>query len=843
MSDYPARYELFNSIQNKELSVVLQIDGVSTLLSSTDLFTRVRYGDPDLFYGDPGLIYGGLIPLTDENGDRVYKSLMSLEKSSLTLSQKLEPEQGRGSVSTLGLAFIDQNQFMTRLASPGVYAPDFDLLGRSVKVWLGYKNISFPDDYFVVFRGVVSSIKALPGLVMLQFSDSNIRRRQKLFYTATTKLSAAIDASTTTIPVVSNGDFHKQILGPNGSYDPAIKTYLKIDDEWIEYDGPSFSTNQFLGVTRGSRGSAADSHASGSDVTCAVQVEEHMVDMALKLMLSGWNGPFLENVGIRNLVRTGDPASGDVFDAIIFPDNIDVVEEYGLTVGDYLDVTDATDPLNNKTGAIIVDILPLFDRQNRIIIIDSLFNSVEIDSPAKLSFRSQYDVYPETCGLKLLPSDVDVEEHLEIKNLFLISEENELRFFITGQENQGKTFLEKELYLPCACYSLTRFGRMSMGITKPPIADERLQILSVSNILDPEQIAPERSLNNRGFFNEIQFFWDANDDGEFTSALKVVDTNSLNIIGLSSILPIESKGSRTDLGNDNQFSRRAEFLLSRYKQGAETISLTVNYGTGNQIEAGDVIALSDNNQLQISNISTGERNIGVRLYEVIERAIDLRSGRVKIKLISGIGGEYTDKYGTVSPSTLLDTGSTLTSLAIKDSFGALYPNNESRKWRDYVGEDIMVHSADYSDVRICQLVGIDPTNRFKLQVSGLTGTVPPADYVIDIPDYPTDPNPLYAIIYKSIHAFQDPQVDVITGTSMSSFEVSSGDIDKFFVGTRVSVHSDDYSVLFSEKTITDVVTGSNEVFVDDDFDFVPTGGMQVDLIGFSFDRGGAYRQI
>src|SRR5690606_2634530 len=104
--------------------------------------------------------------------------------------------------------------------------------------------------------------------------------------------------------------------------------------------------------------------------------------------------------------------------------------------------------------------------------------------------------------------------------------------------------------LPIACYSLTRFGRLSAGLTKPPIADQRLIVLDKSNVKDPASIAPLRAMNNRAFFNEIQFYWDQNDAGNYTRAIKFLDTDSLNIIGVSSVLPIESRGSRTDLGSD-----------------------------------------------------------------------------------------------------------------------------------------------------------------------------------------------------------------------------------------------------------------------------------------------------
>lgn len=829
------KYLLFNEYQTKNIVVTLEIEGLGIPLSSGPLFTRVRYGDPGIFYGEPGIVYGGVRRLTDATGADQFKDYLSLDSSSLTLDQRIEPEQGRGSVSTLSLSFIDKDGYMSMLISPGVILDD--ILGKNVKVRLGYKQISYPEDYFTIFRGVISQVTSQPGMIIFQLSDMNIKRRAQLFYTAKTTLFQDIDDSTTTIPVASNTDFHVPVLGPDGTYDSAVHVYLKIDDEWIEYTAAGFGTNVFTSVTRGARGTTPAPHTSGADVSVALQIQDHCIDMALKLMLSGWDGAFQSGVSPLNLGFTGDPDLGTQPNAIVLKSNIDAVEDFGLSPGDWITITSATNP-SNDVSLPILDFGGLFGEPNRIIYIDGTFIP-EMNTPALLSMRSQYDTYPVNAGSQLLPNVVDVEQHQRIKQEFLVSSQNALRFFITDVESSGKDFIEKEVYLPIALYSLTRLGRLSVNITKPPIADERLQIVDKDTLLDPQNVAPQRALNNRLFYNEIQFYWDADDDGNFTSAVKILDADSLNIIGISSALPIESKGSRTDLGAADQFNRRAEFLLLRYKRGAEQFNTKVNWQIGNQIEAGDVIALRDNGQLKITNITDGKRDLGIKLFEVIRRTLDIKSGFITLTLVSGVGSEATDRYGTISPSSLTDNGSTIDGIRIKDSFGALFPHNESRKWKDYIGEPIRIHNLDYTYDVTASLIGINPVNRYILEVSPPLTGAPPSGMIVDIIDYPTSPNPNDNLIYKTIHAFLDPIVDVVTGISPTVFTVGSSDEIKFFAGGVVRIRNDDFSVYSDDKTVLSV--SGDTITLKESLGFTPSGGNFVELIGFYFDKGAPYR--
>ncbi len=946
----PERFQLFNSQQTKQISIVVKIAGVPDVLSNRPIFTRIRYGDPGLVYGG-GAVYGGLRPYVTETG-ATFRDYLERDASSLTISQKLEPEQGRASISQLTLAFVDRDNYMTELVTPGKIIPE--ILGAEVEVWMGYEEISYPDEYFRVFRGFVSEVGAVGPIVTLQLSDPNLKRRQQLFYTAKTKttdrveynsrkiqdlvyeakpgfgtgvsinytaggtagsegvsvagdditvqiqsgvstadqirtavennvsaralvfVDVASDGSgsnpqvttggalnlliSTTIPVASSADFHSPVLGPDGGVGLGVKCYIQIDDEWI-WCQPSFlpGVNAFAGpldpptllplpLQRGQRGTLPAPHDSGSDVTAGVELEGEALELALQIMLSGWGGDFVSNLPLLSIGPHPDPdAWVNYTDHIVLPSKVDAVSDYGLTIGDYFMLVDSVveSGANNNSYFQIGDFEDLDGQPNRVIIINPAFGSLykEGPTPAKVSFRSQYDVLPKTCGLKMTPKDVDVEQHQFLMSTFLSIVSQTYRFFITKEEASGKSFLEQEVYLPVGAYSLTRRGKVSAGITKPPIADQSLAFLDKDNILDAPQIRPTRGTSSRTFFNEIQYAIDQDEtDGDYKTISKFLDSDSLSLIGISSVLKIESRGSRTELGAQTILDKIARFLLSRYKRGAVQISLKVNWEVGVLIEAGDVVALRDEGDLQIANYQTGERDLRVMLFEVIERALDMKLGVVSLKLISGIAGEADDRYGTISPSSKVAAGSTTSKIVIEDSYGILYPGNEQKKWEEYVGQKILVHADDWSYEGETTLQGFDPSNDYAMIVSPALGFTPAAGDVVDIIHYPDTTDPTEAQLYKTIHAFLTPTVAVVTGSDEQTFTVDPADIGKFRVGAIVLVHSEDYGTVSAETKVESVNVGTNTVVVEDELGFTPAAGHLVELIGYK-DGGGAYRWI
>jgi len=845
LSQPPVNYLISNDSNSKKLAIVCDIEGLD-FLTSTTIGRTLRYGDP-VSYGDPGLLYGGTIPVGSSPGERQQKVLLNLDASSLTISQRLEPEQGRAAISTLSMGFIDKDKYMTRAVTPGLLIPE--ILGREVKVWLGYAQNSFPEDYYVVWRGRVAQVNPGMGVITLQFTDPNIVKRQQIFYTAQTALSGSITNVATTINVDANTDFHKKILGPDGTYDQFVQTYLKIEDEFIEYqqsgfEATGFGVNQFLNVVRGARSTTPAAHADGETVDSYVQISGRAVEMALKLMMSGWNGPYLSNYSIQALAQTGDPDVPVITNGIVLNNNVDGVRDLGLTFGDFITISGDPNPSNNGTF-IVQGFADSLGQTNKVVIVDTTFIPSPL-TPALLTLRSQYDVWPTTCGCKLPGWEVDVAGHQFYQNTYLFNAANSYRFLI-NQAEAGKTFIENQIMLPVGAYCLTRQGKLSMGLTKPPIADARTVSLNHTNVVEPQNIKVQRGLNNRKYFNEINWTYDFNDAGEAESLRKTLDTDSLNSIGISSVLPLTAKGARTDLGFNTIVENRERFLLQRYATAAVMIDLKTNFGAGNLIEAGDVVILSDQDQLQIPNMKTGERNMGQQLMEVINRSIDLKTGQVSIQLLGGLESLVGDRFATISPSSLLVAGTTSSQLVITESFGSAFPSQEQLKWVDYIGYKILVRSPDYTTrFEETTLLSIDPVNNHILNVSPALSFTPLPDDIVELAAYPTSTDPLDQHLPKLVHVYLDPTVLVTSGVDAFNFNVALVDAPKFHVGATLIVHNDDYTILSPEVTISAVV--GTLITVETSLGFTPAAGQKVDGIGFAdFDltegSGGFYRFI
>lgn len=829
-TNYPPNYLIYNSQSTKQINVVVTIDGVPQAISLVQPFKTIKYGDPDLVYGGPGVVYGGLIQLTSAEA----VPYLSIE-SNLTISQKVEPEQGRASVSTLTLVMIDKDQFISNLIAPGNVVDE--LLGNKlITVKLGYLDTSYPEDYFTVFRGYVTSIKYAGAKYSLQISDATTKQRAQLFYSGTANLNGDITNSQTNIPTVAPiANFYQPILGPDNTYDAAVTTYIVIDSEVMSY-GPTGIGSSVFTVVRAQRGTTADTHSDQSDISNTIQIEENGIILALKLMLSGWDGPWISGVSILTIQDT--MSAGLVPNYMIFDPSVDLFDLYGLTSGDYFTIS-GSGAGNNGTYQI-KDFTSINGGNNNVIIATTNFPNPENPATSvQVSFRSQYDTLPILCGLKMTPREVDVAQYQSMRDNFFSQDQYKLRFYIQDRV-VGKTFIESEIMLPFAAYDITRFGRISMTVAKPPIAGENLAILDKTNVLEPANISVERSINNRMYFNDIQYRWDYSDSKVFGQVMAVLDSDSLSKVDIDLVLPIESQGLRSDNGAVNAINARSRFLITRYRSGAILINLKTNWKVGSIIETGDVVLLNDNGGLQIANFVTGVRDLGSQLWEVTNRSYDIKSGTVTLSLLGGIGYQLTDRYGTISPSSLVvGSQSTTTKIKIKDSFGILFVGNEQEKWTPLIGSAIKVHSYDYTTYNHdTVLTGFDPADPYMMLVSPALPSAPLDNYIVDIADYPNDTDKNDQALQKLLFEHLDPSVTVVTGVSATAFTVGAGDIGKFTPGIAVLIHNSDYSIL-SPECVVDTIVG-NQVNLKTSLGFTPSPGQTVEGIGF-IDGGGFYR--
>jgi hypothetical protein len=816
---YPSEFVRLSNQQTKTLNVVLCLEGITPCFSLQPTYTTLRYGDPGIEYGDPGLIYGGLRLLDG------ISSVLSAE-SSLTISQRLEPEQGRASIQQLTFKLVDKDkQVSEALLQNG------EILGRRCKVQVGYQNSSYPDDYVIVFQGIVTGLQFQTGSVLLTTGDLGQKRRTAIFRAKKTDLTAGILGGDLSIPVNNNEGFYNlevdQGALPTNQW--RVKPYLKIEDEYILYGyGAASGTTVMNVVQRGARGTTAVSHAINEEVTHAVELKDNAITLALEIMLSG-NG----DISLPTPLAYGtviDPAIAPATNVILLPAATDANRDYGLVIGDSVTITGSTSNDGTYTVTALGD---AFEEPNRLIYLSSAL-TYEVPALGSVTFKSQFDVLPEQIGLSIKPADVDISGHLSIRDLYFSGAEYTLEIFVTSQQT-GKEFIESQCYLPIGAYALTRNGRLSMGFTRPPLPGQTLLFLDKSNVIEPNSISTARGLNTRKFFNEIQFEYDPTDAGQYQQVIRALDTDSLNEIGILSLLPIKSLGLKGGAGAQvaNRITRR---LLSRYKDAAVEINLKTNFQVGSQIEAGDVVAVIDDGGLQIQNFETGERNLGQLLLEVIDRSMDLKTGQVTLKLVTGLGSQLSDRYGTISPSSLIQaSGSTNTKLRLKTSFGS---TSQVTKWADYTGQQVLVHSPDYSVSATTTFVQFNGTLPETMDVAPALPFVPLDDYVVDIISYPNTTDPDDSSLYKLIHAFIDPTLAVLAGSTTTVIQLSAGDAAKCTAGQFVIVHNTDFSYLSEEIEIQSV--GPTSITLVDPLGSAPSAGFQVELIGF-IDGGGPYR--
>jgi hypothetical protein len=843
LTKYPAGYLDANTQQSKPLIVVFKIEGLSYAFALNNLYTRVRYGDAGLTYGMVGLVYGSLRKLAETEAQ---SSQMVLENG-LTIQQRLEPEQGKGSISTLSLVFADVDGLLTQLCAPGVILDDI-LGGKEVKVGLGYQNTNYPDDFFWVFRGTIGGYRIQGPRVTLQLVDPNQKSRQPVFVAGNAVLSTSIDNVVTTIPLTSVGSFAAHIAGPDGTFDTTVKTFIKIDDEWMMYGaGDVDPIANTLTVTRnlpppGYNAVGAASHAAGSSVSGLLELGAELIGgnpitLALKVYLSGWAGPWKTGEACYGLGSTFDLAAPSRR-CIALPANVDADEEYGIAIGDYITVSGSAIPGNNTQYQILGFQADSGGRPNRNVLVDQDL-SYEYPSAALLAFRSQFDTLPTSSGARMKPSEIDVPTFVQLRNWFFTGAENNMQFTLDG-ETIAKDFVEKELILPLAAYSLTRYGRLSLGYTRPPVAADKLVTLSIDNVINPENIVVERATNTRRFYNYITYDFDfAPEKSIFLTSQQYYDADSYSLIKELSSLPIQSKGMRTALGSTTLAQNRAAALLQRYGKAAHEITIEVNWEAGSLVEVGDIVLVVDNGNLKIANLVTGARNIGEALYEVIDRTLNIKDDRVKLKLLGGIIDNRANRYGAVSPSSVVVSGDT-NSVRVETSFAETFGVDEGKKWLDYPGLLIAVHSLDYVNYAEVELGELDPNDVNRLPFVTSLPFTPTAGMIVDVARFPASTDPEYQAKSKLINAYMSPSVPVVSAIDLQTFVVDAGDIGKFSAGRLVTVHNADFSHSSAEMTVESVI--GNNVKLTTALTFSPDNTHRVEFIGFA-DASGAYRLL
>jgi hypothetical protein len=791
--------------------MVLAIDGIDVVLGALEVLEYIKIGQTGLEIGDDWTI-GGLGAAENQ------RDILSVEGSTTSITQQLLQEKGgTGSVSSVRIAAIDKDGYMTELISRPTQP--LEILGRQATLYLGFNNTAYPDDFIEVFKGIIDDIEAGAGKVTLNLAHPDQKKRQEIFRQVKTTLDGAVLAADTTLVLASTAN----LLSPP-PVDTSLTCFVRIGDELIRYTG--ISDNELTGCTRGQLGTTAADHDDGAEVTSFYRLQGSMVDLALKLMMSQETPTaYANNVAVESFVAAGASGTNDNW---VFFKNIDLVARYNVRAGDTLSTVFAT---SNNIFRVIEEI-EVTD-EGTIVTVAGAALVLETDSPGIASFISKYDVLGVGLGMK--PNEVDIDEHLALEERFSASFPD-YDFYIKDTIN-GRDFIHEQLYFPAACYMLPRKGRASIGFTSPPLAIDVLKFVDSDNVKNPGSLKVRRT-TAKHFYNTVVYKYDEDPlEDKFRAGTITLDATSRQTIGTDSDFVVEARGLRQSSETNTLISLNSRRFLDRYKNAAESIeNIQMFFGDGFDTEAGDVVAFGDN-ALKLSDTTRGDRAWDVRLMEIANKKLDIKSGTVTLTIIDT---NYASdaRYGVISPSSRVAAGSSTTTVKLESAaYGLGNLTREREKWEDYIGEAIIVRSEDWATVYETTLVGFHASDPLLMEVEDMGGT-PVAGMVVDIPPYPDGTEKAENAVYKVIHAFLTPRVQVASGIDDLEFEVDPADASKFLVGATIIVHTDDWSEFSPEVTVEEV--DGTTITCESSLGFSPDSTHYVDLIGFP-DGGQPYR--
>jgi hypothetical protein len=664
--------------------LVLEINEHERIYTVAAVKRFIKIGDPGLEIGNDWVI-GGFTEAEQQ------ANLIQLAGGTTTsLSQQLDPDVAAvSSVSTFQVRLVDKDGEISRLITPGMVLTD--ILGRRARILLGFDDTAYPQDYVEQFAGNIIDVWSGAGFVDLVIAHPEEKKAQKIFIKLDAELEGDHDNSTTTIALAGDTDMsrvRRPVAGPDGVFDSSIEFYVKIHDEVIRYTGVSGTS--LTGCTRAQLGTAAAAHSDGSTVNSLVKLEGNAIDLALKLMLSGVNGPSIEGVPVAWFLFSFSRIPGSVDLMVLFFENIDLQRELGVNPGDWVTTEDADNAENNFTERQILSMHYVPDiNPGTFVVVDSTDGAavLEIPSSAKASFRSQFDTLGHGLGMTI--QEVDVARHIEVRNRYVGS--LDLRFWLRDTI-EGQAFIANECYKPVAAYSLPRSGRVSIGITVPPTPLDTIQVLDKHSIMEPSSIVLKRS-STRNFHNTLIYKFDEDVlTGEFQTTYPREDEESFARIPSLGVkdLTIESRGLRSDLGGKSHVNAAATKRFNRYRFGAEFIEgLKVPFGKGFILEVGDIV-LVDFDGLHVTDTVLGTRFKQPRFMEIVNKVQPFAPGPVTLSLVD-TNYDVGTRYGLRSPASKLKGMRESNELVIKNSFSNyLGGRNELTKWTHLVGKDVML---------------------------------------------------------------------------------------------------------------------------------------------------------
>ena len=726
---------------NLDPQIVLEIEGVDMKFGVQKIYKSVEIGDEGLEIGDYWLIGGDHLVANQED-------LITLTGTTTAINQQLDPSKGLGSsISSMAINLVDQNEIVTKLITPGLVVDD--ILGRRAKVRFGFQDTSYPADYVTIFRGIVDDIQAGAGYIKLNLAHPDQKKRQTLF----TKQTVIPALAGTTLLVFEPP--YSQMIYRNGAYDqvfaadPTLKTYFIHGDEYMRAKAQVFGTAYDL-----ERAQLGTTHNTapieGAELETFYVLEGNVIDIALKLMLSTrYAEPYAEHLPISSLNWV---SIDETIQNGVYLTGVDLVEEYGARVGDYVTILGSAIS-GNDTMLVQVRILSIDVRfEGTLIVVDkgvAAYNytiTEERTTTAKLALYSQYNTLGVGLGMK--PDEVDIDEHLRIQRLFLSGVN--MRFYMKDEVNI-KEFIEQQLYAPVGAYALPRKSKASIGMHVGPIPGNQAAIISADDVISPDNLVVRRGIG-QNFMNTVIYKYGLMlTEDDYESGEVVTDEDSINRIKVGTKAQIvQADGLRADLDGKNIAQISARRRLNRYKFAAESIdNIQITYAKGFNIEVGDII-LFDGSQLNLLNSKDGNRKPSPKLVEVINKTFDIK-GTVRLSIVD-TSYSTQNRYALISPSSVIKQGLSQTKFVIQPSFGMTYGSSEYLKWSKLLTKGstigVRVRSVD-SSTRNFETT-IKSINGNTIEVLHTLGFTPQAGDILEFADYDFEGT---SAIQKSLYGY------------------------------------------------------------------------------------------
>ena len=660
--------------------------------------------------------------------------------------------------------------------------------------------------------------------------EANIDSVQLVTVKGVGDLNAVSSAFPITSLAVDSLIYLESVQGFLESSTPLVRTFCRIDDEIIEYTGIDYDLNRLEGCTRAALNSFGSTHEIGAQASSFYVIgdgtgDSNAIDLALRIMLSGV-GDYVSGQGDIQFYNwdgiTNHPQG-------LLVTGLDLVRDRNVREGDTITVSGSAIPGNNITGEIIsIEAVDL----GTVIYVDGASFTFELDSPAVVSITSQYDVLPD--GIAMSPKQVDIDRFLELKRKFPSSLPT---FQIYLKESMNvKDFIQKELFIPSAMYALPRKGKSSVGILAPPLYENDSKILTLDNVKDPQKIKTSRSAN-KYFYNSVvtKYNQDSVDDKYLNQSILFSATSTNRVKAPNRPLVVEAKGVRPGALNEAIIERNAKRYLDRYQFGAEWIPVEPDFKTGFGIEIGDSIVFGEP-ALQVSDTTSGSRAFRPRVFEVVNKDFDWRAGKVRLQIVDT---NYSTgvRYGTWSPASNIVEKVGPNQFHITNSFGS---DSEADKWLPYTNRTVRLRAPDYSASELVKFVSFDPADPLLVTVSPTITASSLSGWIMDVPPYDSL-NTSNDSLYKAVHVFWNPSVAVVALSGFQDqFEVTSGDVAKFWIGAPVRIRNADYSLDTGDKLLRVQSVAGNVVTLNDVAGFLPNNTCLVDLIGFASDEGAPY---